>query len=225
MTQWVTFDSAQDVATAAADAIQQQARNAIQLRGEFKLVLAGGATPKACYEILAGRSLEWGSWKVFYGDERCLPVDDPQRNHQMVEATELTDRIKQHFIIPAELGPIKGAESYWDSIMQEMPFDTVLLGMGEDGHTASLFPGLDWQCDDSTDKVIAVHGAPKPPLERISLSCSALQNCKQLLVLVTGESKRHAVQQWLEGADLPVSRITNVDRATVFIEASLMRSP
>lgn len=223
MTQWVEFDSAQDVAEAAADAIENHARNAIQQRGEFKLVLAGGTTPGACYEILARRSLDWRRWKLFYGDERCLPLDDPDRNHNIVMATGLTDQIKQHYIIPAELGSIKGAEQYQKSISSQLPFDTVLLGMGEDGHTASLFPGQEWQCDESSDKVIAVHGAPKLPPERISLSCLALQNCKQLLVLVTGESKRSSVQQWLEGSNLPVARVADLEQASVFIEASLMR--
>ena len=224
MTQWAEFDSAQAVAEAAADAIQQQAEEAIQLRGEFKLVLAGGTSPKACYQILASRSLDWDHWKLFYGDERCLPVNDPERNHQLVSSTGLADRVKQHYVIPAELGPVKGAESYRRIILDQLPFDTVLLGIGEDGHTASLFPGLEWQCDEASDSVIPVYNAPKPPPERISLSCATLQNCQQLLVLVTGESKRNTVHQWLEGADLPVSRVAKLDRARVLIEANLMRS-
>lgn len=223
MTQWVEFDSAEDVAEAAADAIQEQAHNAIQQRGEFKLILAGGTTPKACYEILATRSLDWDNWKLFYGDERCLPLEDSERNHQMVMSTGLAGLVKEHYIMPAELGSAKGAESYQKLINDQLPFNTALLGMGEDGHTASLFPGLEWQCDESSDSVIAVHGAPKPPSERISLSCATLQNCEQLLVLVTGESKRTPVHQWLKGVDLPVSRVANLERARVFVEASLVR--
>lgn len=223
MTQWVEFESAQTVASAAADAIQEQARTAIQQRGEFKLVLAGGTTPMACYKILANRSLDWDRWKLFYGDERCLPLEDSERNHQMLLSTGLAGRVKQHFIMPAELGSNKGAELYRETIKDQMPFDTVLLGMGEDGHTASLFPGLEWQCDDSSDSVFAVHGSPKPPAERISLSCATLQNCEQMLVLVTGESKRTPVHQWIEGVELPVSRVANLEKARVFVEAQLMR--
>lgn len=223
MTQWVEFDNARDVAEGAADAIQEQARIAIQQRGEFKLVLAGGTTPQACYEILAARSLQWNRWKLFYGDERCLPLDDPERNHQMVIATGLADQVREHFIIPAELGSITGAKSYREVIRDQFPFDTVLLGMGEDGHTASLFPGLKWQCDESSDSVIAVHEAPKPPPERISLACTTLQNCEHLLVLVTGESKRIPVKKWLGGVDLPVSRVADLKSARVYIEVKLMR--
>ncbi len=223
MTQWIEFESAQDVAAAAADAIQEHARHSISQRGEYKLVLAGGTTPMACYKILASRELEWDKWKLFYGDERCLAEDDTERNHQIVASSGLTALIKQHYVIPAELGSIKGAESYRTIIDDQMPFDTVLLGMGEDGHTASLFPGLNWQDVKADQLTQAVHGAPKPPPERISLTAAALQQCHQMLVLITGESKRDAVKQWQQGSRLPVVELSDIDQASVYIEASLMR--
>lgn len=222
MTQWTEFETAGQIAQAAATAIQICARNAIHQRGTFRLVMAGGTTPISCYQILASRSLDGDKWQLFYGDERCLPVDDPERNHNMVSSTGLTNQIKQHFIMPAELGSIKGAELYREAISDQLPFDIVLLGIGEDGHTASLFPQQEWECDDSGESVIAVHDAPKPPSERISLSCATLQNCRQMLVLVTGESKRTAVQQWRQGVNLPVARVANIEQADVFIQAGLM---
>lgn len=222
MTQWVKFDTAQDVAAAAADAIQEHARHAIKLRGEYKLVLAGGTSPLASYKILAGRDLEWDKWKLFYGDERCLPVDDAERNNQIIASTGLTEFVDKHYVIPSELGSVKGAESYQSKISDQLPFDTVLLGMGEDGHTASLFPGLDWQVKQDGQLTQAVHNAPKAPAERISLTLSALQNCFQMLVLVSGKSKREAVQQWQHGNRLPVVEVSDVKQATVYVEASLM---
>ncbi len=223
MTKWVEFDTAQDVAAAAADTIQEHARFAIQQRGEFKLVLAGGTSPMACYQILAGRDLEWDKWKLFYGDERCLPADDAERNHQIVASSGITRLIKQHYIIPAELGSINGAESYQQQLSGQTPFDIVLLGMGEDGHTASLFPGHDWKNVNASQMTLAVHGAPKAPPERISMTAAALQNCVQMLVLISGESKRDAVTQWQNGHRLPVVEVSDIEQATVYIEAGLMR--
>ncbi len=223
MTQWVEFNTAQDVATAAADAIQEHARYAILQRGEYKLVLAGGTSPMACYKILAGRDLDWDKWKLFYGDERCLPVHDNERNHQIVASTGFPELIKQHFIIPAELGSVKGAETYSHKISNQMPFDTVLLGMGEDGHTASLFPNLNWQNVTVDQLMLAVHEAPKLPPERISMTVSALQQCHQMLVLISGGSKRDALKQWQQGHCLPIAEVSNIAQASIYVEADLLK--
>jgi len=222
MTRWIAFDNAADVAAAVADTIEESSNHTIRQNGCFRIVLAGGITPLICYRMLAGRNLEFDKWQVFYGDERCLPEQDSERNHQMVMATGLIDRVPQHFIIPAELGPFNGAESYRSVIESAMPFDMVLLGMGEDGHTASLFPGLGWDQPSTGASVIAVQDSPKPPADRISLSLSCLQNCVQMVVIVTGEGKRKAVQQWLEGEPLPVARVANIEQASVYIEGELM---
>ncbi len=222
MTQWVEFETADDVALAAADSIMEHARFSIQQRAEFRLVLAGGTSPISCYRKLAQRELEWNRWKLFYGDERCLPQQDAQRNANIVASTGLPQRVGQHFPIPAELGAEKGAQQYASIIDSQMPFDTVLLGMGEDGHTASLFPGQDWMQTSTEPSVIPVHQAPKPPPDRISLSLSALQNCRQMLVLVSGESKREAVRRWQQGEDLPIAQVSNVEQAIVFVESSLV---
>ncbi len=223
MTKWVEFNNAQDVAAAAADTIQESARYAIQQRGEFKLVLAGGTTPLASYTILANRDLDWDKWKLFYGDERCLPVDDAERNHQLVASSGLSQLIKQQYIIPSELGSVNEAESYQQQISDQLPFDIVLLGMGEDGHTASLFPGHDWKNTKPEQMTLAVHDAPKAPPERISMTVSALQNCVQMLVLVTGESKRDAISQWQNGNRLPIVEVADIEQATVYVEADLMK--
>ncbi len=222
MTHWIPFDQAPDVAKAAADTIEAHARQSIQQRGEFKLVLAGGTTPLSCYQLLAERDLEWNKWKLFYGDERCLPLHDPERNHQMVVNTGLTDSVAQHYIIPAEKDAARAAASYQNIIIDQLPFDLVLLGMGEDGHTASLFPGHPWVDLAPQQLVVDVENSPKPPSLRVSLTQYALQNCQQMLILVTGESKREAVGLWQSGHDLPVARIANVEQAMVYIEKNLM---
>jgi 6-phosphogluconolactonase len=222
MTYWLELDDPSDVAAAAADTIEEHARHAIQQRGVFKLVLAGGSTPGDCYRILAQRDLQWDKWKLFYGDERCLPLHNPERNHQMVVSSGLTQHVNSHFIIAAELGAEKAAQNYTNLILDQMPFDLVLLGMGEDGHTASLFPGHSWGEVAAQQPVIPVYDSPKPPPERVSLTPYALQNCLQMLVLVTGDSKRQALQRWKHGDDLPVARVADLDQAAVYLERRLL---
>lgn len=214
MTQWQTEVDAAAVADAACRLIGIAARNAIAERNKFRLVLAGGATPMATYQRLAASDQNWKRWSLYYGDERCVPVDDPERNSQMVISTGLAARAGKHFPIPTELGAKQAATRYRERIKPVPPFDMVLLGMGEDGHTASLFPGHEWP-DKS---VFAVKNAPKPPSERVTMSVGTLQNCRAMLIMVTGESKIAALQQWRNGIDLPVARVSDVDQALVLVE-------
>lgn len=108
----------------------------------------------------------------------------------------------QIYPIPAELGAEKAAEQYGNTIADKMPFDLVLLGMGEDGHTASLFP--DNPAYNSSKAVVAVYNAPKAPAERVSLNFSALQNTREQFILVSGEGKAAVMSQWAKGIAYPV---------------------
>jgi 6-phosphogluconolactonase len=141
------------------------------------------------------------------GDERCLPEGDAQRNDHMANQSWLSHVPvpgDQLYMIPAQLGAEAGAEHY-DAVIRAIDeFDLVLLGLGEDGHTASLFPG---QAYDETASVVAVHDAPKPPEDRISLTAAALGKAKHAWFLVSGEGKRTAMQQWLQGDAIPASTI------------------
>ena len=136
--------TAHDVAARASEIILAAARSAIEQRGDFSLVLAGGSTPADCYTLLAAAQADWRRWHIYFGDERCLDPSDPERNSAMA-AARLTDRVpipaQQVHPIPTERGPQVAANDYRDTIRGQLPFDLVLLGMGEDGHTASLFPG------------------------------------------------------------------------------------
>ncbi len=205
--QWRPFDSADAVAAAAGTRILQQAADAIAARGAFHIVLAGGSTPGRCYRRLARADSDWSNWHVWFGDERCLPPDHPQRNSRMA-AQQLLERVPiphaQIHPIPAERGPEAAASAYRTLIEPVLPFDTVVLGMGEDGHTASLFPG---QKHPPDALVVAVHDAPKPPPDRVSLNLPALNRCRRLLFLITGAGKHPAVTAWLAGEPLPAARI------------------
>lgn len=219
---WQVFVSADEVAGAACDVIVEAADKAIAADGVFRLVLAGGTTPEKVYHLLAKVSCDWSRWVFFLGDERCLPVDDAERNSVMAQRC-LLDHINTppdniHFI-PAELGAEQGALRYAEQLSSQLPFHLVLLGMGEDGHTASLFPGHE---HDVSELVHAVHNAPKPPSDRVSLSRRCLSDAQRVLVLVTGAGKRAAAQAWRNGEALPVAAITAREQLDVFVDQAAM---
>lgn len=206
------------VAEEAARAILTSAARAIAARGRFRIVLAGGSTPLAAYRRLAGEDADWDAWEVYFGDERCLPPDRPERNSRAAE-TALLGLVPipagQVHAIPAELGPDAAAAAYARTIAPALPFDLVLLGMGEDGHTASLFPARVFPGDAL---VIPVREAPKPPPERVSLTPRALADSRDMLILVTGAGKREALAAWRGGRDLPVALAAEAGRARVLVD-------
>jgi len=213
-----TLANADAVARRAAREILASAARAIAARGRFRIVLAGGTTPLAAYGDLVGGDAGWDAWEVYFGDERCLPPDDAGRN-SLAAARALLGRVRMapHQIhpIPAELGPELAAAAYARTIEPALPFDLVLLGMGEDGHTASLFPGRVMAADAL---VVPVREAPKPPPERVSLTPRALAACREMLVLVTGAAKRQAFSAWRNGEDLPIARVARAGRARVLVD-------
>lgn len=211
MPNWLTYDSLEALEIAALETIKSCAQSAIADHGFFSIVLAGGTTPKSLYTQLAQDKKLFEKWVLYYGDERCLPRDDPERNSQMVKQTGLSKRVAKEFIMPAELGAEQGARLYKDTISNAMPFDLVLLGMGEDGHTASLFPERLWQ----NESVIAVVNSPKPPAERVSLSIESLQNTHHMMAFAFGETKQQALSQWKKGEDLPIKKVTDIPQADI----------
>ncbi len=215
---WQYLPDAAAVAAAATALILSAADAAIAEREVFRLVLAGGTTPDRVYRQLATSSADWTHWEIYFGDERCLPVKDPERNNTMAATAWLEHAgIPPGNIhpIPAELGAQAAAQRYAPRVAAARPFDMVLLGMGEDGHTASLFPG---HVHPAGEQVHAVSNAPKPPPERVSLSREALSDSRDVLILITGAGKREAVQRWRAGEDLPIAHITARDHLRVLID-------
>jgi 6-phosphogluconolactonase len=210
-----------DSAAMQADVVGRVARLAlecIRARGAFRIVLAGGNTPQAVYRELKNIKTDWSAWHIYFGDERCLPLGDAGRNDTMALATWLAKvpvPPEQIHLIPAELGAEAGARRYQAALAGVDSFDLVLLGLGEDGHTASLFPG---HSHTSSASVLAVHDAPKAPPERISLSNTTLSQGDQVWFLVSGEGKREALTQWLHGTDLPASTIRPRDGVDIFTD-------
>ncbi|MDQ6955432.1 MAG: 6-phosphogluconolactonase [Mariprofundaceae bacterium] len=205
-----SFDTPQEVAQAAAAIVVQSARECITQRGVFHWGLAGGTTPKQCYVLLRDANIDWSKVHVWFGDERCLPTGDVERNDVMADVALLN-----HISIPkdqvhrihAELGAEEAAALYAEDLSTIVCLDLVLLGMGEDGHTASLFPAN--PALRSPDLAVAVFDSPKPPSKRVSMGYSTIKAARRRIILVTGEGKRNAFDKVCAGEPLPV----NIERS------------
>ena len=204
----VRHASTQLLACAVAQRIAELSAQSILARGEFRLALAGGETPRLCYRQLRELPLDWSRIHVYFGDERCLPLGDAQRNDSMARDTLLSHvplAGENIHLIPAEQGAQEAAHAYAQLFKNLPPLDLVLLGMGEDGHTASLFPSN--PANVLQDAVVPVFDAPKPPPERVSLSMRTLQAARHRLFMVAGSGKRDALAQIMQGVQLPALQV------------------
>lgn len=189
-------------ATAASEALA--ALLAERLSAGGRAVLSGGNTPLAAYALWGKTDLLWNRVQLVASDERCLPPGNPERNDTAIPAAIGPRRYTYH-PYKAELGPEAAAEAMETVVAELVPFDLVVLGLGEDGHTASLFPGRGLETEAL---VVPVHGAPKPPPERVSLSPKALSQTRLVVYLVTGAGKREALMRFLNGEAIPPNHIS-----------------
>jgi 6-phosphogluconolactonase len=209
-----TFSSLEELSLEAAECVLRHGREALADRDRFHLVLAGGNTPRALYEQLATRThdLDWDRVHFWWGDERCVARDHPDSNFQMAWdswLSKLAPDLKRVHRMRGEAGPKHAAEDYRSRLAsafggQETEFDLLILGLGPDGHTASLFPD-----STATDDrwVVEITDAPKPPAERISLSEQVISAGRARLFLALGEDKAAAIEQIRRRAGSPASRI------------------
>lgn len=215
---WTPLADAQTVAGVLSQRILAAATHTLSQRPRFRLVLAGGQTPALAYQALAQAPADWNRWEIYFGDERCLPANHTERNSVMAQVLTRHLPPTQVFPIPAELGANAGAAAYQATLTQALqgqPFDLVLLGLGEDGHTASLFPG---HHHPAHEWVHPVFNAPKPPPERVSLSVQALNHSRQVIFAVTGASKQAAITAWRAGQDLPVQNIRAQETTEILLD-------
>jgi 6-phosphogluconolactonase len=172
----------------AAGFIAARIRAVVGEHGCCRLALAGGGTPKPVYEVLATLDVPWPMVELLWGDERCVPADDPDSNFRMAKEA-LIDRVDipatEIYRIEGERGMEAAARAY-EVLLDLAPVHINLLGMGDDGHTASLFPGNDLGA--AGPRAIPVIG-PKPPPERVSMSLKAINESTEVIFLVTGAGK------------------------------------
>lgn len=208
----VIADTPDALAVSAADFIADSARAAVRARGRFSLCMTGGSTPEQTYEQLAGRDLPWDVTDFFWGDERFVSMDDPRSNFGMAQRS-LLSRVPvpagNLFPIPTDAAtPAEAAELYAETIADAFAvtfsaaapaFDLLLLGLGDDGHCASLFPGHPILHETKLWAAASPPGALPPPVERVTLTFPVLNAAGQVLFLVAGDKKAEAVADILEG--------------------------
>lgn len=221
--RWHRYADDSALVAAALARVLAAAQDALAQRGAFDLVLAGGHTPRKLYRALRTAGADWQRWHVWFGDERCVPPTDPERNSRMASDAWLGHvaiPVANVHAIPAEFGAREAAMRYARELRAVDTFDLVLLGLGEDGHTASLFPGHAWGTAEDAPSALAVFDAPKPPPERVSLSAARLAHALQVLFLVEGSGKRDAVRAWKRGDSIPAAAIMPGAGVDVLLDAA-----
>ncbi len=204
MTRLRVLPDPEAVARHAADELAWRIGDARNRGQEVHVALAGGNTPRRAYELLALLEGSWDHVHLWLGDERCVPADHPESNARMVrESLYAHARAEPSVLHPVDLPevPEDAAWLYGLEIRDKVPdgiFDVVLLGMGPDGHTASLFPGHP-ALSVTEAPCVPVRGAPKPPPERITLSLPVLRRARHTLLLATGAEKADALAKVLAG--------------------------
>lgn len=192
--------------TVAAEKFIEIAHDSIAKSGRFLVALAGGSTPKELYKILATKNLDWSKVFFFFGDERNVPIDSDESNFKMADETLFKPlKISQDNIYrwKTELKDVKIiAKDYAESINSfGKTFDLILLGMGVDGHTASLFPHT--HALHETEKIAVENWVEKLNTWRFTLTFSTINNARNVIFLVKGEDKAETLQKVLEGEFLP----------------------
>lgn len=217
---------ADEFARRAAEVASQSVRE----RGRFSIALSGGSIAPALLPALAGSPIPWDATSFFWIDERAVPPDDPESNYgSAMKILSGTPAARARFHPMTMVGDLEAsARAYSDTLISELGtppvLDIVMLGVGDDGHVASLFPGHE-QAPGTW--VHAERHSPKPPSERISLTFETLAAARMVWVVVLGDSKAKLVRRFLEagGDDLPISRaIAGAKDALVFLDEAAASS-
>lgn len=205
------YEDKQKLADAAARDFTARAAKAIGERGRFTVALAGGSTPEATYEILArdyADGIDWSRVHVFFGDERTVPPDHEDSNYRMAREA-LLDHVPAGSVhrMRGELSPEEAAASYEDELREFFgsdgipSLDLIMLGIGEDGHTASLFPNT--PALDVTDRWAVENPVEKLDTIRLTLTAPIINAARSVNFLVAGEGKAGALREILEGVADP----------------------
>lgn len=211
------FPTSQELGRAAATYVVELSQKAVEAQGRFTVALSGGSLPKILCPPLAAEPLKsqvkWAAWHVFWVDERCVPLGHPDSNYRLA-----LEYLFKHVDIPTQqiypindtLSADQAAKAYQDKLQQlfqpaadQFPsFDLILLGMGEDGHTASLFPDHPL-LNESKQWVAPIFNSPKPPPERITLTLPVINHAQNVAFLVTGAGKIDALSHIFQTESLP----------------------
>ena len=221
------FKDSDELSQSATKKFIELANQAITERGRFLVSLSGGSTPMKLYEKLANETLDWSRVHFFWGDERCVPVDDPGNTYGSMRGI-LFNKIGTTNIhrVESELEPAQAAQAYAHTLngFADAPFDfprfdLVLLGMGDDGHTASLFPGSLVDIETSTIAVTAQY--QDRPANRVSLTPKVFNHAREVWFLVTSAGKAETLRNVIKGEKnlelLPAQRIQPTNGTLVWM--------
>jgi 6-phosphogluconolactonase len=236
VTHLTTCVDAETVARRAASDIARQLESARADRGVAHLALSGGSTPTRTYELLAGEPVDWGGVEVWFADERCVPPEDPESNYRLVSETLLapagigSERVHR---MEGELDPGEAARRYAlalaDVSLRDggLPvLDLIVLGIGPDGHVASLFPGAATLRAPQEELCLGVWDSPKPPPERITLSLAVLRAAGRCLLVATGAGKADALSAMLaEPSNHVPASLLRRERLTVIADDAASPGP
>lgn len=216
--EWWEYDDAGELADAIAGDVQFVIESALDARGSAVVALAGGRTSLPAYEKLAGAKLDWKKVTIVPTDERIVPLGDPLSNVTALAKIFLPKGARVLPIVPQAKADHKAAGRSADALMQDLhwPLDLTLLGMGADGHTASIFPGPD--LDEALNgprerRALGVLPDPLPaeaPVARVSLSRQAIASSKALMIAISGAEKRRVLEQAIAqgpASPYPIGRV------------------
>jgi len=217
-----SFSSSADVAEALADFILRAQQEAVESRGRFRIALSGGSLPKQLSGLIGKQGVKWDRWQVFYADERAVPLDNPDSNHLLCTQVFFSKvPIPLENIHPIDPSLLDDLEELSDAYEQELirefankdsarfpTFDLILLGIGPDGHTASLFPNHSLLAEQHR-WVVYLDDSPKPPPQRISLSLPTINHAIRVAFVATGGAKKDVLKTILDHPEegLPASRV------------------
>ncbi|HEV2980582.1 MAG TPA: 6-phosphogluconolactonase [Solirubrobacteraceae bacterium] len=241
MTRLTSCADAEAVAARAAEEVSRHLATARAQRGSAHVALSGGRTPGRTFELLARDPDQWQSVDVWFADERCVAPEDEQSNFRLARELLLDpagiDASRVHRM-QGELGPDEGAARYAEELLGGLPretqphngaaqpvLDVVVLGIGEDGHVASLFPDAPTLAD-RTSACLGVHDSPKPPPQRITLGLPVLLAARRCVLLATGAGKSAPLAAML-GAPTPhvPASLLARDRLTVIADDAASPDP
>jgi len=216
--EWWDYEDAAELADAVAGDVQFVIESALDARGSAVIALAGGKTPLPAYEKLARAKLDWKKVTIVPTDERIVPLGDPMSNVTAIGKIFIPKGARVMPIVPKATDDYKAAGRSADALMQDLhwPLDLCLLGVGGDGHTASIFPGPDF--DEALNgprerRALGVMPEPLPaeaPVARVTLSRAGIIGAKSVMIAVTGQAKRDVIEQAIKqgaGSPHPIGRV------------------
>jgi 6-phosphogluconolactonase len=222
----LVYDDPEELGRAAAHYIVEVLSEAVRSRGHANVCLSGGSTPRFAYEAVASEhrdDLAWGHVHFWFGDERCVPPDHNDSNFRMADSAMLSRlpvALSNVHRIQGEQEPASAARAYDAELREQFAdsadapsFDLLLLGVGTDGHVASLFPGASTREEESVWAVAELQPHTPPKIPRVTLTPGILRRSRRVVFLVSGEGKRDVSRRVrMEDAPLPASTITGLEQ-------------